>query len=107
MPIRTIVPVTLVPRCQKQQRIRTRHCPSIGCTFADLCCLFMCRQRPDVVTSKAMWQKAEENTEALREAFEAAAERAAEEAELATAEAIAQAERGYRGGRRTLLPQKS
>ena len=44
-----------------------------------------------------MWNKAEENTEALRSAFEAAAERAAEEAELATAEALARADREYRG----------
>ena len=44
-----------------------------------------------------MWNKAEENADALREVFEAAAERAAEEAELATAEALAQAEQEHKG----------
>ncbi|CAM9518418.1 unnamed protein product [Ectocarpus fasciculatus] len=46
---------------------------------------------------EAMWNKAEENADALREAFEAAAERAAEEAEQATNEALARAERAYQG----------
>ena len=44
-----------------------------------------------------MWNKAEENADALRAAFEAAAERAAEEAELATAEALSRAEQEYKG----------
>lgn len=44
-----------------------------------------------------MWAKAEDNAEALREAFEEAAARAAEEAELATAEALAHADREYQG----------
>lgn len=47
-----------------------------------------------------MWNKAEENADALREAFEAAAERAAEEAEQATAEALARAERDHKGAGR-------
>lgn len=47
-----------------------------------------------------MWNKAEENADALREAFEVAAERAAEEAELATAEALARAEQEYKGSRK-------
>lgn len=53
---------------------------------------------------EAMWNKAEDNTEALRSAFEAAAERAAEEAELATAEALARADREYRGATPASLP---
>ena len=44
-----------------------------------------------------MWNKAEENTEALRSAFEAAAEQAAREAEHATAEALARADQEYKG----------
>lgn len=47
-----------------------------------------------------MWNKAEENADALREAFEAAAERAAEEAQQATAEALARAEQEYKGAAR-------
>ncbi|CAN0545583.1 unnamed protein product, partial [Ectocarpus sp. 12 AP-2014] len=46
---------------------------------------------------EAMWNKAEENADALREAFEAATERAAEEAERRTKEALARAERVYQG----------
>lgn len=44
-----------------------------------------------------MWAKAEDNAEALREAFEEASARAAEEAELATAEALAHADREHQG----------
>lgn len=47
--------------------------------------------------SQAMWNKAEENANALREAFEEAAERAAEEAEQATADALAKAEFDFQG----------
>lgn len=46
-----------------------------------------------------MWNRAEENADALREAFEAAAERAAEEAERATADALARAEQEHKGAR--------
>ncbi|CAM9306431.1 unnamed protein product [Ectocarpus sp. 12 AP-2014] len=46
---------------------------------------------------EAMWNKAEENADALREAFEAATERAAEEAERRMKEALARAERVYQG----------
>lgn len=44
-----------------------------------------------------MWEKAEDNAEALQQAFEAAAARAAEEAEIVTAEALARAEAEYQG----------
>lgn len=60
-------------------------------------CSFSRRKYAPPPLRKAMWNKAEENADALREAFEEAAERAAEEAELATAEALARAERDYRG----------
>lgn len=50
-----------------------------------------------VLAGQAMWNKAEENAEALQEAFDVAAERSAQEAEHAMVEALTKAENAFRG----------